>query len=850
MSSEGGADDTEHLTVRKSESERNVWIASQSTGPTVLEIGAVDSDLTSMLLRFGMRVWGCLEPALLDTGYRSLGSLQGRYPEQLRLLKGTEEILTGQGKWDTVVMDRGWEQLGDPVGCLRQIADTVGRQKVITAVQLSSFYPGLNALGPPPTTALHSPLKLKFLDEVVISIPGHGLEWVACWEPSDYGFDFLLRLASVSRTCLVDISKELARASPPVQYLRRRLGEVERENAAMRAAMAALTAGDREAYGQGEYNAHEVHGSGSEEASSKPHRRSLIRWPRKTAVRQHAKASSRPPQGTGPNERSLCLDGTGKKFEGRRGPSTKPRLGFNHPRLVVCSVGDSGTTWLDDGVKAWRWDDPTQRDEALVEVTAGRVDLVIIEKGTVAKAEYNRLRELLDRAANAGTWIVVSVTGKMPYDLGTAAWGDFWIGDVTDAWIPTVPPVDVTEINPVGWSQHPKQPVVSVLFSEGRWHVLSAAGSEPDTALGPGLWSQEDGSPIPTIAEVGPGSAEFMSFKSLLDHLKTVQGVVDVPEMHEDEWKRSRWLVQLCCAGIPVLTGSLSGREQQLLGGRLTQALNQITPHELQDRRLREEKSVELRRAAIMSHSKEARTRDIAELLSLPVWHYPLVTVVVPVGRRENLGHVLHQVAKQQYPRMELVLVFHGVFPSSSDQEALDGLVIPWRVAEAPNSWVLGDVLNLGTESAGGEIITKMDDDDWYGPDHVTDLVLGLLYSRADLSGKAAEFVYMGALDVTIRRFDTGAESPSRTLAGGALAITREALRLVGGWRRQPRSVDALLIADVIAAGLALHRTHGFAYILTRRSAGHTWDKEAEYFLNQSVEQRRGLDLEFAGFES
>ena len=65
----------------------------------------------------------------------------------------------------------------------------------------------------------------------------------------------------------------------------------------------------------------------------------------------------------------------------------------------------------------------------------------------------------------------------------------------------------------------------------------------------------------------------------------------------------------------------------------------------------------------------------------------------------------------------------------------------------------LGDALNAGVETANGELVTKMDDDDYYSIEHLWDLVLALEYSGADLVGKGAEFVYLQWIDLTMRRF-------------------------------------------------------------------------------------------------
>ncbi len=109
--------------------------------------------------------------------------------------------------------------------------------------------------------------------------------------------------------------------------------------------------------------------------------------------------------------------------------------------------------------------------------------------------------------------------------------------------------------------------------------------------------------------------------------------------------------------------------------------------------------------------------------------------------------------------------------------------------------------------------------------------------------------MHLDHLDLTIRRFVGGAESGSRSLAGGTLALRRDDLAAVGWWRRIPRSVDQRLLDDVVRHGGTVHRTHGFGFVLARRAAGHTWSVDLDYFLRQAQAQWRGLARDVAGLD-
>ena len=165
----------------------------------------------------------------------------------------------------------------------------------------------------------------------------------------------------------------------------------------------------------------------------------------------------------------------------------------------------------------------------------------------------------------------------------------------------------------------------------------------------------------------------------------------------------------------------------------------------------------------------------------------------------------------------------------------------------APADAVFGHVLSQASALAGGEWVAKMDDDDWYGTEHLADLVLAAGYSGADLVGKGSEFVYLEGSNVTLRRGLGAGEAPSRTISGGTLLVRAAVLREVCGWRGLPRGVDVALIDDVARVGGAIWRTHPFGYLLRRTTGVHTWRIDDNYFLRQSQYQWPGLDLGTAG---
>jgi hypothetical protein len=302
-----------------------------------------------------------------------------------------------------------------------------------------------------------------------------------------------------------------------------------------------------------------------------------------------------------------------------------------------------------------------------------------------------------------------------------------------------------------------------------------------------------------------------------------------------------RLVVALAVAGVPLTCDPVPSWARALLHPALVEALERPAP--LEDRVLREVHSIRLRRAALTHHDHTAWRRRVAESAGTGVPSPPRISVLLATRRPALLPFALRQVARQRGVDLEVVVAAHG---HDADPRRLDELreTSSVRVTAfgAPADEPFGSLLNRAAERAGGDLLLKMDDDDWYGPDFAADLLLARRYSGADLTGTAPEFLYLESLDLTVRRKDA-TEVFRPVVAGGTMLLSRDCLRDVGGFRPMRRYVDAGLLQAVTAAGGSVYRTHGHGYLLRRGPAGHTWDPGLGYFVSRSrtAEQWRGF---------
>ncbi|MDA8368572.1 MAG: glycosyl transferase family 2 [Nocardiopsaceae bacterium] len=382
-----------------------------------------------------------------------------------------------------------------------------------------------------------------------------------------------------------------------------------------------------------------------------------------------------------------------------------------------------------------------------------------------------------------------------------------------------VPPIDEMVVNPIGFTTECGGEVADLTVRDGR----------------------------PVIAGPRRVHARLSSAGTVTDvdlvRLRNLRGVRVGWSGHSGPLAAVRAVAGLAAGGVPLIADRVPPWAHAL-GAGVIGLLTSVREADLGDRLLREEHSVRLRREALRTHGVLARWRSLGTAAGLPPAPEPGVSVLLCTRRPQMVDFALRQVARQRRVEYDVVLTLHGF---GADLPEVDSAIAAFREAtgreltvhEADGDQVFGSVLNDAVARAGGTAIAKWDDDDWYGPEHLADLLLARTYAGADLVGCAQEFVYLEEIDRTVWRGGE-TELATRFVAGGSLLMDRGALEDVGGFRPLPRAIDTQLLLAVDNAGGRIYRTHGLGYMMRRRARGHTWAEDLGYFLRGGLRQWPG----------
>lgn len=206
------------------------------------------------------------------------------------------------------------------------------------------------------------------------------------------------------------------------------------------------------------------------------------------------------------------------------------------------------------------------------------------------------------------------------------------------------------------------------------------------------------------------------------------------------------------------------------------------------------------------------------------------VSVMVSTIRPWQLEHIFRTVGSQRDVDAELVLLTHGFRAEDEtirhlkDQYGVSAVTLLTAEGRVP----LGECLNMCVSAASGQVLTKMDDDDFYAADYLSDQLFALDYSGADVVGKQAHYMYLTELNATLLRFPEWEHRYTRTVMGPTIMGPSEVFHS-SPFAALGSGEDTRFLQDVVAGGGAVYASDRFNYCQQRFAAGHTWKiNEAE----------------------
>lgn len=234
-------------------------------------------------------------------------------------------------------------------------------------------------------------------------------------------------------------------------------------------------------------------------------------------------------------------------------------------------------------------------------------------------------------------------------------------------------------------------------------------------------------------------------------------------------------------------------------------------------------------RGVLRDHTYASRIEQMlttTQLRTQPV--IPLVSAISATRRPTHLVTMVENIERQTWPRKELVVAINQGGELSRSQvletaeQVAPGLAVTVVELHAQDS--LGRCLNEAIGASAGAVFAKMDDDDHYGPDFLTDSLHALNYSRAECVGKERHFVYFkeeGTVWLT-----RGRQEDYTTFVIGPTIVAHRHIFPTCMFADRGIGEDTAFLNQISNHGglIYAHNPYNYAKLWTSEAGFHTWD--------------------------
>jgi len=355
--------------------------------------------------------------------------------------------------------------------------------------------------------------------------------------------------------------------------------------------------------------------------------------------------------------------------------------------------------------------------------------------------------------------------------------------------------------------------------------------------------------------EYRPNIVGSLTYEEMTGAMKQYRVMLNVNSVTDSSTMCSCRVFEALMSGAAVVSGYARGIENLLGAEFVPMARTEAEAEEaivrlLQDEEARE-RSVHLaQRKVLAEHTYSARMDEILSVLGVEDQmvsrHKPLVSVICSTNRMEHLESILENYHRQTYEPKELIVVLHGVGDRADGlrRQAEDMGIRNIKVLVMEKERTLGECLNGAIDASAGQYVAKMDDDDFYAPIYLVDLMHAFDYTDADVVGKHSYYVYLQDEDRLTIRLAGREHDYHRFVCGATMVIRRSVFDRVR-FAEKTVGEDSDFLTQCRDAGLRIYSADRFNYLCNRHAAPnrHTWQVTEEEYVKRLTPVCSGKDM-------
>lgn len=207
----------------------------------------------------------------------------------------------------------------------------------------------------------------------------------------------------------------------------------------------------------------------------------------------------------------------------------------------------------------------------------------------------------------------------------------------------------------------------------------------------------------------------------------------------------------------------------------------------------------------------------------------PGVSIITPTNKPIYIDNILNNFINSRYLYKELIIILNNNNMNIDYYKIKTEWLKHISIFQLDERNTLGDCLNYGIAQARYDYITKMDDDDYYGPNYLIDLMNVFKYTDAEVVGKLSCFIYFEDNNTLYARQSEYTHQYVKSLNGSNLLVKKEVFNKVK-FNSLTLGEDTQFLVDCENIGIKIYAADRFNYVCIRNKdlQNHTWKAESE----------------------
>lgn len=341
-------------------------------------------------------------------------------------------------------------------------------------------------------------------------------------------------------------------------------------------------------------------------------------------------------------------------------------------------------------------------------------------------------------------------------------------------------------------------------------------------------------------------------FYKMFDIYKKYKLFININTVTNSDTMMSRRVYELLACGTVVLSSNSKAMEKQFDGivPIVSNAKDCVkTAQDLLNDDLKLSKLSHLGYREV--HSKHSYKKRVKEIKNI-VFNYiensynPLVSIILCTMRPNMIERIVENIKYQSYKNLELIAI-------CQDYSYDDVLLLENKLHTfIPNNNIkiyisgryesLGGKTNQAIEEAKGEFIAKMDDDDFYFKNYISDMLLTFDFGRHDVAGKKERFIYFKYEDNTYLQYVGQKHRYTNFITGASIFAKKDIFNYVK-FGEINKGEDSIFLNQLNEKKIRIYASDPYNYCIFRSNDKkfHTWQEGDVLLKRQSLLIGKGL---------